>query len=299
MFCFTDASIFHILAYVAIFLLSLIGNSMTVHIIVRGRLIRKNAHLFLLNMAAADLVITVVYLPRMVIMMVYGTKWFVSGTPGLVLCRTVPFLHHVALLLSVLCTLSTTLDRFCSMVFPLRKMITQTVARIIVMSTWVLAIVLRSPYLIAPELIRRSTSSLSCATNLKSLFGRYTEVYTKGLVCLYCTVVVTTLVLYIVTIIKLRGTKPPGAFNTASEKRKEEASRQLLNMLFVITVCFVLCWSVYFFAFDIFNRPLDCSIRFVRLFLAHSNSAINPFVLVWFNKHFRDGYRRFFANVFS
>ncbi|KAK3733124.1 hypothetical protein QZH41_003233 [Actinostola sp. cb2023] len=292
-FCFSDASFYHVFAYVIIFVLSLFGNSMTVAVIIKEKLVRKNAHLFLLNMAIADLIVTVVYMPRMVVMMLYGNIWLVTGTFGLVLCRVVPFLHHLAILVSVFTILGATIDRFCAMVFPLRNIMTRTVTRIIVVATWLLSATLRSPYFITPIL-----KSEFCNTNFKALFGGYVQIYTRTLLCIYCSSLVLTVVLYTILIIKLKRSKPPGACSNAAQARKEKASRKLLHMLLVITVCFILCWFVYFFAFDIFKRPLDCSIRFVRLFLAHCNSAINPCVLVVFNSRYRNGYKHCFSKVF-
>ncbi|KAK3733125.1 hypothetical protein QZH41_003235 [Actinostola sp. cb2023] len=179
---------------------------MTVAVIMKEKLARRNPHLFLLNMAIADLIVTVVYMPRMVVMMLYGNIWLVTGTFGLVLCHAVPFLHHLAILVSVFIILGATIDRFCAMVFPLRNIMTRTVTRIIVVATWLLSAILRSPYLIRPILVQRG-ASFRCFSNIQRVFGKAKQVYYDVLVWLYCISLVVTIVLYSITVIKLRKTK--------------------------------------------------------------------------------------------
>ena len=296
--CFRKDVSFHILAYAAIFFISLIGNSMTVYTISKRQLVKKNPHLFLLNMAIADLLVTVVYMPRMVLMMLYGSEWLVRGKLGLALCRVVPFLHHVSILVSVMSILGVTVDRFCAMMFPLKRILSLKLARIVIVTTWLFSGLVRVPYLIAPKINLRKYGAYVCDSNFKALFGRYRQVYINSLLSMYCILLLLTCVLYIVLISKLHRTKVPSESANESQARKRKASRKLLNMLLVITVCFILCWFVYFFAFAMFKRPLACSIRFIRFFLAHLNSAINPIVLAIFNDQYRDSYTQLFSKCF-
>ena len=290
--CFQDASFVQVLAYVVILLVSLVGNSMTVIVVLRGRLHRKNVHLFLVNMAIADLVVTVVYMPRMVVMMLYGTSWLVTGTVGLILCRTVPFLHHMSILVCVFTILGATLDRFFAMVFPLRTIMTKTVGKTIVVCIWVISGILRLPYVISPEL-KKHAHGVYCNSNLKEIFG----LYHMSLLSMYCILLVTTIVLYSTTIFKLRGNNSAGLCNDAARAKRAQASKKLLNMLIVVLVCFVLCWFLYFFALIILPRPLSCLTMFLRFFLAHSNSALNPCILAVFNHCYRRGYKRLFYQI--
>lgn len=289
--CFTDAPlILPILLYATIFLLSLIGNSLTVAVIINGKLTRKSAHCFLLNMAVADLVVTVVYVPRMIARYSMGRGWFAYGTLGLVLCRSVPFLHHVSILASVFNILGVTVDRFCAMVFPLRNIMTRTVTKTIIIATWITSACLRFPYLVTP-ILKISRGAHVCATNMKSLFGDNYRIYERILMSVYTSSLLITILLYTILILILKQAKPPGVSNRFAQTRKEKASRKLLQMLVVLTICFILCWFVYFFAFDIFERPLDCKIGLLRFVLAHSNCAINPIILCVFNRQYRKRFR--------
>ncbi|XP_031571114.1 neuropeptide SIFamide receptor-like [Actinia tenebrosa] len=292
--CFGEGSFLKVLAYVIILLVSLAGNSMTIAVVFRGRLHRSNVHFFLLNMAIADLVVTVVYMPRMVVMMLYGNSWLVTGTFGLILCRTVPFLHHMSILVSVFTILGATLDRFFAMVFPLRNIVTRSIGKAMLVVIWLASAILRSPYVVTPVL-KNIGSDIICSSNLQQFFGRHIELYYYFLLGLYCFSFFLIMLLYSVSILKLRRKKV--VFNNTAQARREQASKKLLNMLIVILVCFILCWFMYFFALSILPRPLSCETRFFRFFLAHSNSALNPCILAVFNRRYRIGYKSFLKQI--
>lgn len=268
------------------------------HLIFLGKLYRKNAHLFLLNMAIADLTITVIYMPRMIVMYGVGRWWYVKGTFGLILCRIVPFLHHVSILVSVLTILGATVDRFCAIMFPLRSIITRKVACGISIATWLGSAAVRFPYLITATLEPQG-SYFVCNTNLIVLFGTDQRIYERALFSIYSACLLTTISLDIIVIIKLKRLKTPGTPNIRATARKNQASKKLLKMMIAITLCFILCWFVYFFAFDIFERPLNCYVRLVRFILAHANSALNPFIVLFFDVNFRVSFKKFSLRIFK
>jgi hypothetical protein len=193
---------------------------MTIAVVTRGRLSRKNVHLFLVNMAVADLVVTVVYMPRMVVMMLYGNSWLITGTFGLILCRAVPFLHHLAIMVSVFTILGATFDRFCAMVFPLRKIMTRCAGKATVVIIWLLSAALRSPYLITPKLKQIGTE-LQCQSNHENLFGKHLKIYVNFLLAVYCASLVTTILLYSITILKLKRRNASGHCNEASQAKRD------------------------------------------------------------------------------
>lgn len=247
-----------------------------------------------MNMVIADLLITIVYFPRMIVKYSFGRWWFVEGTFGLILCRMVLFLHHATILVSVFLILGATVDRFCAIMFPLRNKMTRKVARNFLIATWLVAAVVRFQYLITPTLKPQGTTKLFlCASNLNSLFGsQYREVYDRILLSIYSTCLLTTIWLYTIVIIKLKKVQTPGISNITAITRKEHASKKLLKMMIAITFCFIVCWFCYFFAFDIFPRPRSCYVSLTRFLFAHANSALNPIILCFFEKRFRANFKR-------
>ena len=97
-----------IVAYSVLILASLIGNILIVTLVCKYGRARKTINLAVVNMAVANLVITTVYMPRLIPMFLIGSVWLVEGDFGYALCKVVPFLHHVAIIASVLTLLTST-----------------------------------------------------------------------------------------------------------------------------------------------------------------------------------------------
>lgn len=79
-----------VLAYTIILLFSLCGNSLVIGVLWQDRKMRKPVNYLIANMAAADLAITVVYMPRMISAVIRSYDWLAGGTIGLVLCKPFP-----------------------------------------------------------------------------------------------------------------------------------------------------------------------------------------------------------------
>ncbi|EDO40396.1 predicted protein, partial [Nematostella vectensis] len=128
-----------------ILLVSLIGNSCTLRVIARCSAMRRGYHFFLFNMAVTDLLVTIGYMPRMVARVFKGSAWLIHGTPGLISCRLIAFIHHLSILVSVFCVLGIAVDRFCAILFPFRRVIGTRVIKVSIGLMWLLAIIVRSP----------------------------------------------------------------------------------------------------------------------------------------------------------
>lgn len=293
--CFNGISIPRVIGYAVLLLVSLAGNSLVVTVIVKNKLAKKNVHLLLLNMAVADLLVSVVYLSRMIVMMIYGDIWIITGEPGLILCRIVPFLHHLTILVSVLTILCATVDRFLAIVFPLRNILSLSVVKVIVVTTWLLSAILQSPYIFTAVLVPVAGGFFTCNVRFPILFGKAgTQVYHEFRLWWYCSSLVIIVILYTITIVKLKRSKHIGASSDIALARKQKASKKLLKLFLAVTACFICCWSLYFFADIFIDRPFPCNIYFIRFFLAHSNSALNPCVLILMDCQYRKGFKVMF-----
>ena len=162
-----------VFAYCVVILISTLGNSMTIIVVWRDKTMRKVAFNFLIvNMAVADLVITMVYMPRLIVMWLRGTEWFVGGVFGSVLCKIVPPLHVISLLVSILTLLALAVDRFIAIVLPLRQKLTVKSCKFLIAFIWFLAIAARIPYICYLEIIFRETRGVFvCTPNTESVFG--------------------------------------------------------------------------------------------------------------------------------
>jgi len=249
--------------------------------------------LTVVNMAVANLVITTVYMPRLIPMFLIGTTWLVEGDLGYALCKIVPFLHHVAIIASILTLLTSGLDTFCAVVFPLKNTYTTKAARWAIVLTWTLAIFARLPYLIS---LRTKTSKRkqTCGSDLGKLFNNENArdiYYTFLFVMFYVLPWLAIFNFYAIIVIKLKTGKTPRQESITAARLKElrvKATRNVIKMMIVITLLFLVCWIAYFLA-QVAFREIPCSFRFWRLFLAHCNCAINPVLFVIFNTTVRRG----------
>lgn len=282
-----------IVAYSILILASLIGNMLIVMLVGKYGRARKTINLAVVNMAVANLVITTVYMPRLIPMFMIGTVWLVEGDLGYALCMIIPFLHHVAIIASVLTLLTSGLDTFCAMVFPLKKPFTTKVARLAIFLTWALAIVARLPYLISLR-TKTSKGKQTCGSDLNKLFNNENarDIYYMFLfVMFYVLPWLAIFIFYLIIAIKLKTGKTPRQESVTAARLKElrvKATRNVIKMMIIITLVFLICWIAYFLA-QIAYSKVPCSFRFWRLFLAHCNCAINPVLFAVFNTTVRRG----------
>ena len=284
------------LAYCVIITVSTLGNSAIITVIWRDRNMRKLPfNVFVVNLATADLVISLVYMSRTIVTCLQGHEWLVDGILGLVLCKTVPSLHAISILVSVLTLLAMAADRFLVIVFPLRKKLSLSSSKQIASFIWLLSLAVRIPYIYSLRTeVRESTGELRCVVDVKKAFGnsQAREIYYTSLsVVFYGLPFVAITSLYSVIIKTLRQEKPQGNGSRLSQETLHRASRKLFCMLLAITAAFVICWLTYFMA-QVVHDPIPCSLRFWRLFLAHVNCSLNPLLYAVFNDKFRQGYKR-------
>lgn len=283
-----------IIAYSVVILLSLAGNICIIVIIRRYGRARKTVNYAVVNMAAASIIITTTYMPRLIPMYLIGSEWLVHGNAGYVLCKIVPFLHGVAILASVLTLLASNLDTFFAVAFPLKKLFTPKVAKFAIFLTWAFAAAARLPYLIALR-TRISKGKHVCSSRLNYAFNNENvrEIYyTFLLITFYA---LPWLAIFIINstiaIILKMGKTPRQERMTAVRlnKARGKATRNVVKMMLIITFVFLGCWIIYFLAQVAFKLEVPCSFRFWRFFLAHCNCAINPVLFAIFNTTVRTG----------
>lgn len=298
----TATRVARVFVYCVIILISALGNTMTIMVVRYNKTMRRTFHCFIVNLAATDLIITLVYMPRVIVIWLRGSAWLVEGTFGLVLCKIVPYLHGVSILVSILTLLTMAVDRVFAIVFPLKlELFSVKSSKLVVAFIWVLALAVRFPYFLALKITFRTTrDEFSCDANMKRTFehANAREIYyTFLLIAFYALPFVLIIASYTVIVVTLRRFKTPSDKEIAKlvQRSRGKASKKIIYMLLTITAAFLFCWLTYFIAQIVFN-PVPCVLRFWRLLLAHSNSALNPCLYAVFNGKFRKGYKRFLSS---
>ncbi|KAI6190150.1 G-PROTEIN-RECEP-F1-2 domain-containing protein [Aphelenchoides bicaudatus] len=139
-----DVKIIYSLIYVVIFVVGLIGNGLLI-----GKIRHKLtvANVFLINLAISDLLLCITALPITPVL-AFMKRWIFGGA----LCKFVPLCQTISVLISSYCLCLIAVDRYRSIVTPLKVPFTIMQAQIFMAICWLGAIVVSSPLFLTQEL---------------------------------------------------------------------------------------------------------------------------------------------------
>lgn len=299
--CFVNDSIAvkvaRVTAYCILMIASLAGNSVIIAVVWKERRMRKTINFFIVNMCVADLLITL-YMPRVISISYAGYKWLVGGTLGLTFCKLHVFMHMTAIAVSLFTVVAISCDRFFAVVFPLKTFITKKVCLVIISITWISSVSIRLPMLYGLKIQNDKNGQLGCFLSLDDVFDKGAEktYYKFNLIGLFAFPLSVIAVLYSGILISLKLRKVPGAAGsgTGREQRRNAAiKKKVLRMVLIVVAVFVLCWLLFFIQLILFSYKIQvsCEVLFLRLFLAHLNSALNPFLYLLLSENFHAGFK--------
>ena len=286
-----------VLAYIIILLLSFTGNSLVIGVLWQDRKMRKPVNYLIANMAAADLVITVLYMPRMISAVIRSYDWLVSGTMGLVLCKTVPPLHLVSIKVSILTLVFLSVERFLAVSPLASKKLTVRRVKLIIFAVWLVSFTVHLPNVCALKLVPGQDGAMICRAYLNKFFGssKGRKIYDNILAAIFYAIPLFLIVLlYSLAIVKLRRRNVPGGNEGGNgpKTRKEKMNTNVFKMLFAVTLSFISCWLSYFIMRKaIIGTRISCNVQFIRYFLAHANTAVTPCLYIIFSQKYRSGFK--------
>ena len=292
-------------AYAVIFIIALLGNSLGLLVVLK-KSPRSNSvtNLFIGNMAAADLLLTVTIMPFQVGYFYRGLTW-IGGMLGTITCKALFYLIPVSIAATVLTMMLISFDRFYAIFYPLREKIFRK-PKILSGTIWILSFVLMLPYAMMFQLkVHPILKEIECVQvwpwedpNDPSHTKTYRVLkifHIIVFVILYALPLSITIVIYFLICRKLWLRKIPGNVTDSNRAAAEKSKRKVVRLLVVIVVIFALCWfpnyvNHYFW----FVRPdlyakgfLPPEVEFFNIWIGHANSAINPCVYILLNAKFR------------
>lgn len=286
-----------VLAYTVILLISLTGNTLVIGVLWQDRKMRKPVNYLIANMAAADLAITVAYMPRMISSVIRSYQWLVGGTMGLVLCKAVPTVHLVSIKVSILTLVFLSAERYLAVSAFAGNKLTVGRVKIIIFLVWLTSFAVHVPNMYALKLTAGQKGALICRAYLNSFFGtsKGRRIYDNVLAAtFYAIPLLIIVVLYSLAAIKLRRRNVPGANADANGRRtrKEKMNANVFKMLFAVTLTFIACWLSYFIMRKgVIGTTISCNLQFIRYFFAHANSAITPCLYIIFSQKYRSCFK--------
>ncbi|KAI6199180.1 G-PROTEIN-RECEP-F1-2 domain-containing protein [Aphelenchoides besseyi] len=139
-----DVQIIFSLIYIIIFIVGLIGNGLLI-----GKIRKKMtvANVFLINLAISDLLLCITALPITPVL-AFVKRWIFGG----IMCKLVPLCQGISVLISSYCLCLIAVDRYRSIVTPLKIPFTIVQAQVFMIACWLGAIVISSPLFLAQQL---------------------------------------------------------------------------------------------------------------------------------------------------
>jgi len=288
-------------AYCLIFLVSLAGNTVIGVIVYKSKTMRKPINFFIVNMAMSDLLFPIFQFPW-VIQTLY--IWLIGGPLGQVLCKLVGFLLEVSAVVSIQSLVLIAVDRFGAVVYPLRSpLISSKLCPFFIFATWIVAMAIFSPYLVAFKLVEYP-EGLYCIAQWNEAFGEYSSFknyYTSVVAVFRFIPLLLIAALYIIIFQKLKSQKIPGEQSISAGQQRQQRERNVLKMAIAIVLGFAVCWLPiaigWFLRLFASNILSQCGFHYfftVALLMAIANCAINPCICFIFSSNYRERLKTLF-----
>ena len=278
---------------------SLAGNSLLIFASLKSKI---TMNVLIANIAASDLLLSIVHFPREIVARIKDSFAFqLHGWLGHVLCKICAFVTDVTVAVSTLSLILVAADRLVAVAFPSHyRRITVKKRRLLILSTWILAMAIHSPYFYTFRLDTINGETF-CITNWEPAFNHkstHTRYYTALLVTVLIVPLITVCILQTITLLKLRDNSMESFRTPIANKRRTEKNKNLLKMSVVIALAFAFCWLPFiayqFFLLFVPSSIPYCSLsftifdRFVFLFsLCHC--IVNPCICFSFMHRIRSG----------
>ncbi|XP_035746034.1 probable G-protein coupled receptor 83 isoform X2 [Egretta garzetta] len=308
-----------IVAYSVIICISLFGNVLVCHVVIKNKRMHSATSLFIANLAVADVMITVLNTPFTLVRFVSSTWVF-----GKLMCHVSRFVQYCSVHVSVLTLAAIALDRHqpsrsprscetrpCFLPFhtggtrgapnrkvimhPLKPRMSMVKGGICVVLIWVMASCFSLPHAIYQTLTRfyigNRTIRMVCLPSFPppaDLFWKYLDLTT--FVLLYVLPLLVISITYAMVAKKLWLRNAIGDLTMEQYYAHQRKKKMTLKMLMVVVVVFAVCWF-----------PLNCYVVLISCRAIHSSNALyfafhwfamsstcyNPFIYCWLNESFR------------
>ncbi|KAL2775068.1 C-X-C chemokine receptor type 1, partial [Daubentonia madagascariensis] len=279
-----------VIIYALVFLLSLLGNSLVVLVILYSRVSRSVTDVYLLNLAMADLLFALT-LPIWATSKVIG---WIFGTP---LCKLVSLLKEVNFYSGILLLACISVDRYLAIVHATRALTQKRhLVKFMCLGIWGLSLILSLPFFLFRQTYKPNNSNPVCYEVLGNDTAKWRMVlrilpHTFGfvlplLVMLFC---------YGFTLRTL-------------VKAHMGQKHRAMRVIFAVVLIFLLCWLPYHLVLlaDTLMRTqviaescerrndIDRALDATEI-LGFLHSCLNPFIYAFIGQNFRYGFLKILA----
>uniref|UniRef100_A0A3Q1GCB1 G protein-coupled receptor 83 n=1 Tax=Acanthochromis polyacanthus TaxID=80966 RepID=A0A3Q1GCB1_9TELE len=285
-------------AYSLIIVVSLFGNTLVCHVMIKTNRTQTSTRLFILNLAVADIFITVLNTPFTLVRFMNSTWVF-----GRTMCHISRFVQYCSLHVSTLTLTAIALDRRKVILYPLRPRMSPVQGGVWVTVIWIMASCFSLPHAIYQKLLTFTYSEEKerslCIPDFpepSDVYWQYIDLLTFILLYVLPLLIITSS--YTTVARRLWRHNAIGDITTDQHATHRKKRQRTLAMLLLVVGVFAVCWF-----------PLNCyvvllssqaihssnALYFCFHWLAMSSTCYNPFIYCCLNPTFRQELRLLFG----
>ena len=294
--------------YVFAFLVSLVGNSVIIHIVRKDNSMKTTTNYLIVNQACADILVATMELLNDTTYF-FENKWF-EGIIGIITCKLLRASLFILPAFSGWILVAIAVDRFFAVTRPFQVSPLSRHFKKTVVFLWVWSAVSGANVLALIGLRKEKTYDF-CETGDKVYYG-WREFSLTSLVLNVVVPLVAIIILYTIICLKLWARKVPGEGANQNERQVEaiKTAKKVTRMMIAVVVLYELCWLPFFIIMSMSlirgesplkNDPHTGNIHsnFFILWLTVAYSAVNPFVYLTFNQKFRNGFKHLYKDCLT
>ncbi|NXT21031.1 GPR83 protein, partial [Syrrhaptes paradoxus] len=279
-----------IAAYSFIIVFSLFGNILVCHVVIKTKRMHSATSLFIVNLAVADIMITLLNTPFTLARFVNSTWIFGKG-----MCHVSRFAQYCSLHVSALTLTAIAVDRHQVIMHPLKPRISTAKGVIYISVIWIMATCFSLPHAIYQKLFTfeysEEVTRCLCLPDFPEpadLFWRYLDLTT--FILLYVLPLLIISAAYMTVAKKLWLRNVIGDVTTEQYFALRKKNKKTIKMLMLVVILFAVCWfplNCYVVLLSSQTIQTNNALYFAFHWFAMSSTCYNPFIYCWLNDSFR------------
>ncbi|XP_062607917.1 RYamide receptor-like [Saccostrea cucullata] len=295
-----------LILYSSITVVALVGNFVVCYIIITEKMLQSVTNLFLLNIAVADIMKTLILVPFSFIPNLILAYW----PFGSFMCPFVLYAQIVTVFASAFTLVAMSADRYAAIIYPLRPKLTHKGAVCICGAVWLIAFIVPIPTAITGKVqiaFENRTGVCQKGRCYEDMDERLRSPYSLFIMLLQYFIPLLVLTLTYSRIAYMIWIKIiPGESVQRQDERQASSKRKMVKMMIVVVLLYAICWlplHTLQLATDE-NPEIFINVKNIRYMwitcevISASHSCYNPFVYFWMNRKFRSAFRNFFKKCF-
>lgn len=292
-----------ILSFSVIVVCGVLGNGLVCFVVCRNSNLKSSRNWFILNLAISDIFTCILCLPFTVVRLLLR-NWGL----GEFMCKLIPCLQTIYVLLSTLTIVAIAADRYKAIVYYNFRAPSKSALRYIFPMIWMVSVAIALPMFVYHKVEKvEFTPGVVLYTICYEKWDSYIArgCYTVAVLIVHYAfpmIVIVTLHILICKFLRMRIQTHPGSQREVQRVRKQLVRhRKNMMLLTAIAVSFAITWlpltMVNILADMDYHVFLDVDFNLLMaicILLAMSSVCINPIVYGWFNSNFRKEIRNLF-----